>query len=128
MAATEESPATLVLGLRGTISRSEVADLCEQVRRLLEGSAARHLVCDVGDMITRDVGALDALARLALTVRRLGREVWLRGACPELLTLVALAGLEDVLPAEPGPCDPPGGEPGEPPGDQAAGPPAGPSP
>lgn len=102
MAATDESPATVVLGVRGDIGRSEVADLCDEARRLLETSAAELLVCDVGDLVTRDVAALDALARLALTVRRLGREVWLRGACPELLKLVALAGLEDVLPVEPG--------------------------
>lgn len=119
MAATEETPATVVLVVRGTIGRAEIARLCDRARTLVERSGADLLVCDVGDLVTHDVCALDALARLALTVRRLGGRVGLRGAGPDLLDLVALAGLDDVLPVEPGrpapdgladvaePCDPP---------------------
>ena len=42
--------------------------------------------------------AVDALARLALTVRRLGRRLVLRDAGDDLRDLIALTGLGDVLP------------------------------
>jgi hypothetical protein len=44
-----------------------------------------------------DLGTVDVLARLALHARRTGREIRLAGATPELLELIALAGLSRVL-------------------------------
>ena len=41
---------------------------------------------------------IDALARIQLTARRLGRSIELRHARPEIRELVRLAGLADVLP------------------------------
>ena len=48
------------------------------------------------------LGTLDALARLQLAARRRGRAIRLVGASPELRELIAFAGLETVLPVEPG--------------------------
>jgi anti-anti-sigma regulatory factor len=48
------------------------------------------------------LGTLDALARLQLTARRHGCEIRLVGVSPELRELIAFAGLEAVLPVEPG--------------------------
>ncbi len=44
-----------------------------------------------------DLDVIDELARLALTVRRLGGEIGLRQAGPELLELIVFVGLADVL-------------------------------
>lgn len=83
---------------RGDTTRADVARLCERVRVLLEDSGARVLVCDVGALVAPDAGTVEALARVALTARRLGREVRLRHASRELRELLALAGLCSVVP------------------------------
>jgi hypothetical protein len=45
-----------------------------------------------------DAVTVEALARLQLTARRLGRHVWFSDASPELLELLRLLGLDEVLP------------------------------
>ena len=47
-----------------------------------------------------DLSVIDALARQALTARRLGGAVRLRGAGPELVDLIRFVGLDDVLVVE----------------------------
>jgi hypothetical protein len=59
------------------------------------------IVCDVG-ALTPDAPAVDALARLQLTARRLGLEIQLRNASGELRQLLDLVGLRDVLRVEAG--------------------------
>ena len=53
---------------------------------------------DVRD-VTADIAMVDLLARLALAAGRCGYGVRLRGASPELLELIELAGLTETLPA-----------------------------
>jgi hypothetical protein len=109
LAAPEESPTALVLALHpsepstiilvigGLIARADVPGLCNCVRVLLEGSDADLVVCDVA-ALDPDLVTVDALARLQLTARRLGRRVRLRHASCKLEELLALAGLCDVVP------------------------------
>jgi hypothetical protein len=54
------------------------------------------IVCDVS-AAEASLGTVDGLARLQLAARRVGREVRLRSASPELVGLVELVGLSDVL-------------------------------
>jgi len=54
------------------------------------------IVCDVG-ALAPDVAALDALARLPLSARRLGYEIRLRDASVDLQDLLDFVGLRDVL-------------------------------
>jgi hypothetical protein len=54
--------------------------------------------CDVSALGRPDLGTVEALARVALVARRHGCDVRLRHAQPELCELVALAGLDAVLP------------------------------
>jgi hypothetical protein len=54
--------------------------------------------CDVSALTDADELALEALVRLQLTARRLGRTVRLRNASAQLVDLLALVGLTDVLP------------------------------
>ena len=57
------------------------------------------IVCDVG-ALGAEIGAVDALARLHLTARRLGVELRFRNARRELAELVVFAGLGEVLRVE----------------------------
>lgn len=91
-------PSTIVLVISGPIARADIPVLCGRVRFLLEGCDADRVVCDVRAVVDPDAVAVDALARLQLTARRIGREVRLRHACGELQELLTLAGLSDVVP------------------------------
>ena len=63
--------------------------------------APSTIVCDVG-ALAPDVAALDALARLQLSARRLGYEIRLRDASVDLQDLLDFVGLRDVLRVEAG--------------------------
>jgi ABC-type transporter Mla MlaB component len=91
------APSTIVLAFGGRIARADIPALCERVRLLLEGCDAELVVCDVGALVDPDAVTVDALARLQLTARRLGRRIRLHHACGELQELLALMGLGDVL-------------------------------
>jgi ABC-type transporter Mla MlaB component len=81
----------------GPVTRDAIPAVCERARRLLEGCDAGPVVCDVGALAEPDAITIDALARLQLTARRLGRRVELRRACEELEDLLELTGLREVL-------------------------------
>jgi STAS domain len=55
------------------------------------------LVCDVSQITEPDLFALDVLACLQLTARRLGVSIRLHNAGAGLVDLLVLAGLSDVL-------------------------------
>jgi ABC-type transporter Mla MlaB component len=95
---TPPEPGTTVLVLAGPIGRGDIPGLCERGRVLMEGCDADLVICDVGAIAEPDAVTVDALARLQLMARRLGRRIHLRRACDELEELLALMGLSDVLP------------------------------
>jgi anti-anti-sigma regulatory factor len=59
------------------------------------------LVCDLSG-IQPSAATVDALARLALALRRQGSRLRLRHASPELVELIELMGLAEVLRVEAG--------------------------
>jgi ABC-type transporter Mla MlaB component len=89
---------TIELVIAGPMTGAAIAGLCARVRVMLEGSGADLVICDVSSVGDPDAGTIDALARMQLTARRLGRRVHLRHACADLQDLIALTGLGDVLP------------------------------
>lgn len=89
---------TVIMIVRSPITAADVPQLCERVNSLLLHSGAGLLVCDVSLLTEPDAATLQALARMALTARRLGRRMRLRQPCGRLQDLLALAGLCDVLP------------------------------
>ena len=99
--------------LRDPITRADIPALCERVRALLELSEVDTVLCDVGALDDPDAVTVDALARLQLTARRLGRRVRFRGACGQLQDLLAFVGLGDTLPCGPASGLEPRGEPEE---------------
>ena len=89
-------PRTIVLPLGGSLARADLPALCERGRALLEGSGAEVLVCDASGLAAADVVALDAIARLQLTARRLGDRICVRHATAELEDLLRLTGLAEI--------------------------------
>ncbi|MFJ3581477.1 STAS domain-containing protein [Streptomyces sp. NPDC090127] len=83
----------LVLTLAARATPEEVARLCA----LLEGAAPTDVICDVGGLVHADLAAVDALARLRLTARRLGHRLRFRGTGGELRLLLGLVGLADAV-------------------------------
>ena len=99
---------TLVLEISGPITPADVERLCKRLSALTEGNVAPLVICDVAEVGDPDVAIVDALARLELTARRLGRRIVLRDPCDELRQLLFLLGLSDVVPLAGGPQ--PGGK------------------
>jgi STAS domain-containing protein len=106
-------PSTIVLVIDDPIAPADVQGLCERVRVLLEGCEAGVIVCDVGGLVDPDAGTVDALARLRLTTRRMGRRLRVRNACGELRDLLLLMGLGEVLPCGAASAFEPRGQPEE---------------
>jgi ABC-type transporter Mla MlaB component len=91
-------PRSIVLDVRTPIARAAVPALCERVRVLLAAGVVEVITCEVGGLTEPDAEAVDTLARLQLTARRLGRSIRLRHARPELRDLLGLTGLCTELP------------------------------
>jgi ABC-type transporter Mla MlaB component len=93
-------PMTIEFTIGGVIARADIPALCERAQRLMAGVNADRLVCDVGAITNPDAVTIDALARLQLTARRLGRHVRLEHASPQLRELLSFVGLSEVLPVD----------------------------
>ncbi len=87
---------TIRFEIHGPIRREDLPGLCERVCALLAHERPAVAVCEC-PTVGADAVTVDALARLQLAARRAGCQVRLRGASPELTSLVALMGLSDVL-------------------------------
>jgi hypothetical protein len=86
----------VVLGVR-PIERTDVVAFCERVRALLEDNDVPAVLCDVRDVTVPDMVMVDALSRLVLIGRQLGRSVEFRHVSPGLRGLFDLVGLGDVV-------------------------------
>jgi hypothetical protein len=93
-------PATILV-FDAPIARADIPGLCERVGAMLQACEAGPLVLDVGAITDPDAVTVEALARLQLTARRLGRRVRFQNACRELRELVDFVGLSGVVPCEP---------------------------
>jgi ABC-type transporter Mla MlaB component len=94
------SPTQTVTGRRTHRSRRDEFRLAKRSRLQTGGPVVQSntiLVVDVRAVIDPDLGTVDALARLALTARRLGCRVRLEHASSDLRALLALAGLAEVV-------------------------------
>jgi STAS domain len=80
----------------------EIRALCHELEAATRLAAAAQravaaICCDVAAADDPDIRCIDAMARLALTARRLDRPVTIAGASPELIALIRLAGLAGIL-------------------------------
>jgi ABC-type transporter Mla MlaB component len=86
----------LLLQVRGPLRRSDLPELYARACAGLAGTRHAVLELEVSE-VGADAVALDALARLALAARRHGCRIRLRGASPDLWSLIDLSGLRDVF-------------------------------
>lgn len=91
-------PDTTVMTL-ATTAQADVPIVCERLRALIGASDADLVVCEVS-ALEADLVAVEMLARLRLTARRLGCGLRLRGSSRALEQIVAFCGLCEILPVE----------------------------
>ncbi|MEU8567992.1 STAS domain-containing protein [Streptomyces pathocidini] len=98
----ERGPMELTIG--GRLAPADVPRLCARLCELVgqAGPGGGAVTLDVGGLAEPDMVAVEALARLQLTARRLGRRVQLRGTTRELRALLVSSGLEGVVRECPG--------------------------
>lgn len=96
MPETAPEPTTAVLVIADPIADGDAEALCDRLRALAMASGARIIVCDVR-ALDADGRTVDALARLQLAARRLGRQIRLRRASPELDDVLSFLGLAAVV-------------------------------
>jgi NADPH-dependent ferric siderophore reductase len=87
-----------VIVITGPIADGDVEALCALLRAVVATSDAAVIICDVA-ALPANARAIEALARLQLTARRLHRRIRLQRASPELRQLLQFAGLAGVVPA-----------------------------
>jgi ABC-type transporter Mla MlaB component len=92
-------PATIVVV--GPVARADIPAFCHRARLLFAKCRPGSVICDVSALTDPDVVTVDALVRMQLTARRLGRQVRLRHACEELRELLAFLGLSEQVSVEP---------------------------
>ena len=90
-------PTIFVFAIDGRIDRADIPAMCDRFREDLQRAGPDRVVCDVTALIAPDAAVVDALARLRLTARRLGLQMFLSDAPMELDVLLSLMGLRDVL-------------------------------
>jgi hypothetical protein len=93
-------PTTVAFAVAGPIARADIPALCGRVATLLATSGADIALCDVA-ALPADAAAVDAVARIQLAARRMGRRLVLREAADDLLDLVAFVGVAGPLGIEP---------------------------
>jgi ABC-type transporter Mla MlaB component len=93
----ERRTAIRVVNLGAPTVSADFPALCDRLRSVLNDGDAEVVVCDVGGLTHADAAAIEGLARLQLTARRLGHEIRLRNASDELHGLLALVGLCGVV-------------------------------
>ena len=86
---------SLVLVLDGPAGATMVDALCDRMAIALTHTSADVVVCDIASPTEANVALVNALARMQLTARRLGRSITVRHACPEVRHLLDLLGLTD---------------------------------
>lgn len=96
---TRPEPSTVVLPIDGPVVVADVPLLCGRLCSILRSTNA-DVVVDVRTLAA-DAATIEALARLQLTARVLGRRIRLHRVSPDLDRLVSFAGLADVLPGCP---------------------------
>ena len=79
--------------LAGRIGPGEAPELSDVVRAIAQLAVDGPLPCDCGGIEDPDIGTIEALARMALTARRLGRGLEIQRSRADLRELLALSGL-----------------------------------
>lgn len=90
-----EEPCVYVL--EGALARHQLAALCNEIEEVLRAVGPDDIVCDLGGVRTPDAVTLEALARFRLAARDHDKTCHFVHACPELVDLAGLVGLDEIL-------------------------------
>lgn len=90
-----------MVGIPEPADRGRVREVCNALAARLRRGDIERVLCEPSGSASPTCGTVDALARIRLVARRQGCDVGLLRAAPELLDLLALAGLDELLPLEP---------------------------
>jgi ABC-type transporter Mla MlaB component len=93
-------PSTIDVAVAGPIARADVPVISGHVAALLEQTGAQVARCDVRTLAA-NAATVDALARIQLAAKRMGRQVVLRHVGDDLRDLLAFSGLSCALRIEP---------------------------
>jgi hypothetical protein len=99
---SERAAVPVVIRLDGSIEPASVRASCARaVGRIDAQGGDPAIVCDVRSIIHPDLASLDLVARIVLEARRRRRDITVKGATDGLIGLLALAGLDEVVPCGP---------------------------
>ena len=87
-----------VLIVGGPILPTDISTFCRRARAVLANGRSGPVFVDVAAVVDADASTVNALARVQLDAKRLGREVRLVSAGSELRELLDLMGLCEALP------------------------------
>lgn len=85
------------MGIPEPPDREGVGEVCNALAARLRRGDIDLVLCDPSGSASPTCGTVDALARIRLVARRHGCDLGLARAAPELLDLLALAGLDELL-------------------------------
>ena len=88
-----------VLRVCSPASATRIDQMCDELRVLIAQTDYGPVPCDVDALRPPDLTAIEALARLQLTARRLNRSICLINASRDLVDLLEFAGLADLCPS-----------------------------
>ena len=88
-----------VLVLTSPIDRADVPVLCAYARAIVQRAPAERLMLEVRCRGAPDLGTINALLCLQLTVRRLGSRLCLRTTSGDLVAFIRFLGLDEGLPS-----------------------------
>jgi hypothetical protein len=88
----------VIVVLDGPFGTGDARALLDRLRPALIAASDSIVTCNVKRVTEPDIDTVDALARLALAIRRWNCRMLLLDPCPELVELLGLAGLARVLP------------------------------
>jgi ABC-type transporter Mla MlaB component len=86
-----------MLVVDGSMDAAALGSLCGRLHDVLQRTGVELVTCDVAGIAHPSAADVDAVARLQLTARRLGRSITLRHASDHLRELLELCGLQEVV-------------------------------
>ena len=100
---SERAAVPVVIHVDGSIGPTSVRPFCAwEMGRIDAQDGDAAIVCDVRSVIHPDLASIDLVARIVLEARRRRRDITIQGASDGFTGLLALTGLDDVVPCGPG--------------------------
>jgi anti-anti-sigma regulatory factor len=93
----ESEPSAILVTVPGSLRLADVDEFCDGVRAHLERTGAARALVDASSITKPGIAAFEALARVRLVARRLGRDCVICAPTPQLTGMLTLLGLDSVF-------------------------------